>query len=108
MKVGCAAPSALKAPSAVMPPSKPVSTDCKRKPAGPLNTTPTSPSLTVLGDDQFLHAVAVEVDGQRRGLDLVELAARRSRAERVLLLHLHVPASHRRGGAPYLLALVEI
>jgi hypothetical protein len=30
----------------VMAPSKPVFTDCKRNPAGPLNTTATRPSLT--------------------------------------------------------------
>ena len=44
--VGWGLSAVLNAASAVMAPSKPVFTDCKRNPAGPLNTTATRPSLT--------------------------------------------------------------
>ena len=56
--------------------------DCRRKPAGPLNTTASSPSAhQVLGHDQLVHAVAVEVHRERGGLDLEELAAVGLRAD---------------------------
>ena len=96
----------LNAPSAVMPPSKPVSTDCRRNPAGPLNITATSPAFT-----RFWGMTSSSTPSPSRStargvtLDLVELREGRPRAEGVLLLDLHVAASHGCGRAPQLLAL---
>src|SRR6266446_9473887 len=62
----------------------------------------------VLGDDQLVDAVTVQIHRQRSGLDLEELAAiGPGRPDRVGQLDGYVPAAHRGGGAPELLALVH-